>query len=94
MACRRSPWPCRRCPDRLCPDPARKLSCMCRLLPWTYLWMCKKCKRCPGSTSASEEGVNDNNMVKVADHVQHHGDGDTLEHPEKARHGLGDGDCG
>ena len=56
--------------------------------------MCKKCKRCRGSTSAREEGVNDNNMVKVADHVQHHGDGDTLEHPEKAGHGLGDGDCG
>ena len=46
---------------------------------------------------ANEESVNDNNstnMVKLADHVQRHGDGDTQEHQEKAGHGLGDGDCG
>ena len=46
---------------------------------------------------ANEEGVNDNNMtnmVKLADNVQRHGDGDTEEHQEKAGHGLGDGDCG
>ena len=34
------------------------------------------------------------NMVKLADHVQCHGDGDAQEYQEKARHGLGDGDCG
>ena len=44
---------------------------------------------------ANEESVNDNNstnMVKLTDHVQRHGDGDTQEHQEKAGHGLGDGD--
>ena len=43
---------------------------------------------------ANEEDVNDNNItniVKLADHVQHHGG--TQEHQEKAGHGLGDGDC-
>ena len=46
---------------------------------------------------ANEEGVNDNNitnMVKLADHVQRHGDFDTQEHQEKAGHELGDCDCG
>ena len=40
---------------------------------------------------------NDNNitnMGKLADQVQRHGDGDTQEHPQKAGHGLCDGDCG
>ena len=78
--------------DMQCPDPARKLSCRCRILPWTSLLMCKKCKRCPGSPSASDNNIT--NMVKLADHVQCHGDGDAQEYQEKARHGLGDGDCG
>ena len=47
--------------------------------------------QCP-IQSCGEDGHVPELLEKVADHVQHHGDGD--RQAEKAEHGLGDGVCG